>query len=56
MVEYDKEKGVGLYRAAFRELEHAKMTGRIGAARNEIAERLDKLRDLPGLHSEERQD
>jgi hypothetical protein len=49
MAEYDKEKWVDLYRAAFVELEHAKMAGRIGDARPEIATRLEKLCHMPGL-------
>ena len=55
MTEYDKEKWVELYRWALLELEHAKMSGRIGAARTEIANRLEQLKELPGLHSEEKQ-
>ena len=55
MSEYDKEKWVELYRAALLELEHAKMTGRIGNARTEIAARIEKLHDIPGLHAKERQ-
>ena len=31
------------------------MTGRIGDARGAIIERVAKLREMPGLHSEERQ-
>jgi len=31
------------------------MSGRIESARNEIATRLEKLRIIPGLHTEERQ-
>jgi hypothetical protein len=51
MSEYDKEKWVELYRAALLELEHAKMTGRIGDARTEIAVRIEKLHNIPGLHA-----
>lgn len=52
---YDKEYWVELYRAALVELEHAKMAGRIGDARTEIAARIEKLRTLPGLHAAEQQ-
>jgi len=55
MSNYDKEKWVELYRTALLELEHAKMTGRIGDARTEIAARIEKLHDIPGLHDKERQ-
>ena len=55
MSDYDKEKWVELYRTALLELEHAKMTGRIGDARTEIAARVEKLHDIPGLHAKERQ-
>ena len=55
MTEYDKEQWVNLYRTALIELEHAKMAGRIGDARTQIAARIEKLRNLPGLHAEERQ-
>ena len=55
MSEYDKEKWVELYRAALLELEHAKMRGRIGDARTEIAARIEKLHHIPGLHAKERQ-
>ena len=37
------------------ELENAKIAGRIGDARIEIAARLEKLRDIPGLHIVEKQ-
>ena len=55
MVDYDNEKWVGLYRSAMLELEHSLMTGRILDARAEISARVEKLRDMPGLHSQERQ-
>ena len=55
MSDYDKEKWVELYRTALLELEHAKMTGRIGDARTEIAVRIEKLHNIPGLHAKERQ-
>ena len=53
--EYDNEDWVRLYQRALLELEHAKMAGCIGDARTEIATRIEKLRDLPGLHADERQ-
>ena len=40
---------------AMMELENAKIAGRIGDARIEIAARLEKLRDIPGLHIVEKQ-
>jgi hypothetical protein len=52
---FRNESWVGLYRSAMLELEHAKMTGRIYAARTEIVSRLEKLHGMPGLHKEERQ-
>ncbi len=55
MTEYEKEKWVELYRTTLLELEHAKMAGRIGDARTEIAARIEKLHSIPGLHAEERQ-
>lgn len=53
MNEYDKEKWVAVYKAAVLELNRAAMTGRIGDARTEIAARLEKLKELPGLHEQE---
>jgi hypothetical protein len=53
--DYQNESWVGLYRAAMVELEHSKMSGRIDAARSEIAARIEKLRSMPGLHIDERQ-
>ena len=55
MGNYNKEKWMELYHSALLELEHAKMAGRIGDARFEIAARIEKLCGLPGLHSEERE-
>lgn len=55
MTEHNNEQWVELYRAALMELERAKLAGRIGDARTEIAARIDKLRNFPGLHAEERQ-
>jgi hypothetical protein len=55
MHDRDKELWVDLYRMAMMELENAKIAGRIGDARIEIAARLEKLRDTPGLHSVEKQ-
>ncbi len=48
--DYEKEKWVEIYTQAILELEHAKITGRIGDTRTELAARVEKLRDLPGLH------
>ena len=55
MSEYEKEKWAELYRFALIELENAKMAGRIGDARTAIAERIEKLKGIPGLHADERQ-
>jgi hypothetical protein len=54
-VSHDDQDWVGLYRVALTELEHAKMTGRIGDARASITARLEKLKEMPGLEAEERQ-
>jgi hypothetical protein len=51
--DYDQEKWVELYKKAILELEHAKMTGRIGDTRTELGARVEKLRGIPGLHAEE---
>ena len=53
--EYEDQDWFGLYREAMVELEHAKMTGRIGAARTAITARIEKLRSMPGLHTVEYQ-
>jgi hypothetical protein len=55
METYDAEDWVTLYRAAIVELQHAKMSGRIEAARSAIMARLETLRHMPGLHPDERQ-
>jgi hypothetical protein len=55
MPDQDKELWVDLYRMAMMELENAKIAGRIGNARIEIAVRLEKLRQIPGLHTVEKQ-
>ena len=55
MSDQDKELWVDLYRMVMMELENAKIAGRIGDARIEIAARLEKLREIPGLHTVEKQ-
>jgi hypothetical protein len=55
MPDPDKELWVDLYRMAMMELENAKIDGRIGDARIEIAARLEKLLAIPGLHVVEKQ-
>ena len=55
MRDYDKEKWVEVYRTALIELEHAAMTGRISDARTAISIRLERLKQLPGLHAQEHQ-
>ena len=51
--DYDQEKWVKLYKMAILGLERAKLAGRIDDALSEIATRIEKLRDLPGLHDAE---
>jgi hypothetical protein len=51
--DYDHEKWVKLYKMAILGLERAKLTGRIDDARMEMAARIVKLRDVPGLHAAE---
>ena len=53
MPDPDKEHWVDLYRMAMMELENAQLAERIGDARIEIAARLEKLRDISGLHTGE---
>ena len=55
MADFDNEKWVGFYRRAMLEFEHSVMAGRISDARAEIMARIEKLRDIPGLHAVERQ-
>jgi hypothetical protein len=55
MEDYQKEDWVSLYQSALIELEQAKMSGRISAAQKAIVARVEKLRTVPGLHTEERQ-
>jgi hypothetical protein len=55
MANYEREEWYRLYERAMVELEQAKIAGRIGDARTEIAARIEKLRDIPGLHGPERQ-
>jgi hypothetical protein len=53
MEDYQKEYWVSLYHSALIELEQAKISGRIIAAQKSIAARVEKLRNIPGLHTEE---
>ena len=55
MEDYKKEDWVSLYQSALIELEQAEMAGRISAAQKAIVARVEKLRTVPGLHTEERQ-
>jgi hypothetical protein len=55
MSDYAQEYWVELYRSALLELEHSLMAGRLTEARAEIVNRLEKLREIPGLHAEEKQ-
>ena len=51
--DYQKEDWVSLYQFALIELEQAKMSGRFRAAQESIAARVERLRKIPGLHTEE---
>ncbi len=53
--DFDNEKWVEFYRSAMLEFQHSLMAGRISDARAEIMARIEKLRDIPGLHAVERQ-
>ena len=53
--EHEREKWYSVYETAMVELEQAKIAGRIGDAREEITARIEKLRDIPGLHEREKQ-
>ena len=44
-----------IYQNAVMELGHARMRGGIGEARAQIRTRVEKLKELPGLHAPERQ-
>lgn len=55
MSDYEREEWHQLYARAMMELEQAKLSGRIGYARTEIAARVEKLREFPGLHEREKQ-
>lgn len=55
MPEYERQEWYELYEKAVLELQQAKVAGRIGDARSGIAARIEKLRDIPGLHGPERQ-
>ena len=55
MSDYEKEEWWELYKTAVVELEHAKIAGRVHDARTAIVARVEKLKTLPGLHSEEHQ-
>jgi hypothetical protein len=55
MENYSNEGWVDLYRTAMLELEYAKMSGRIEAARTAIVARVQKLQEMPELHPDERQ-
>lgn len=52
--DYNTQLWVKIYHEALLELEQAAMAGRIGDARDAIAQRLEVLRGIPGLHATER--
>jgi|HubBroStandDraft_2_1064218.scaffolds.fasta_scaffold580847_1 hypothetical protein len=53
MSDNPEEKWIELYTSAMLELKHAVVAGRILEARTEIAARIEKLREIPGLHDQE---
>ena len=53
MNDHDRERWVGLYKAAVFELERSLVAGRIANARTEILMRVEALRQIPGLHDKE---
>ena len=55
MADYHREKWIEVYQEALIEVEHAMMRGRIREARAQIRSRVEKLKDIPGLHASEHQ-
>ena len=55
MTDYNEEKWVEVYKTAVVELQQSLMGGRIADARAEIVKRVEALRNIPGLHENERQ-
>ena len=53
MEDFQNEEWFVLYQSALVELEQPKMAGRIKAAKESVLARKEKLRSLPGPHSEE---
>jgi len=53
MSDNPSKKWIELYTSAMLELKHALMAGRILEARTEILARIEKLREIPGLHEDE---
>jgi hypothetical protein len=53
MNDYEKEKWFELYKTAMLELHRTAVRGRISDARTEIAARLGKIKEHPGLHDDE---
>jgi len=51
--DYDHEKWVKFYKMAILGLERTKLRDRIEDTRVEMAARIVKLRDVPGMHAEE---
>ena len=51
--DYDHENWVKLYKMAILGLERTRLRGRIEDTRVEMAARIVKLRDVPGMHAEE---
>jgi hypothetical protein len=47
------EKWTQVYEEALLEVRHAKMRGRIGDARAQILARVERLKNMPGLHARE---
>ncbi len=55
MSDEDAENWSEIYKNAVMELGHAKMRGSVGDARAQIRTRVEKLKELPGLHVADRQ-
>jgi hypothetical protein len=55
MEDFQQEDWIALYESALTELEQAKMSGRIEAAKTAIIARVEKLCTIPGLHPQEHQ-
>ena len=50
---FQNERWLALFQSAVEELEHARMSDRIHDANTAIVARVERLRDIPGLHRSE---